>query len=521
MTFLDTHVDFKTFDPAAFLTDVRPVIMRDEDQAAELIRKKAEALRAAAHAEIERAQSVLQKTTQNNAGGDETNSGENSNTANTGENQRELSERDRRRIENFRTTAKQLTEWADEVEKLGTEQIQMAAQPVGRKSEPTSSGGDMRLFSERGSATNKRETSRAGLSGKAPFMSMFPRQARSQFKNSHEFFAALNSGRFDPRLQRPQSFGSESVGQAGGFLVPPEIVADIFDQALSMEIVRPLAKVHPMMSSDLQLVSPDSRDRTNGRVGGFLGQWLGEGAEANIDTPSFNKHTLSAHKLAIFTQASIEVQADAPAFVETVTAAIAESLAFTMDGAFIDGNGVGKPLGFLNADSLIVQDTIAGQAPNTVTYRNLADMIARLSPGSWKTATWVCSQTVLSHLMRLSFTAVPDDGSTSTEVVSAPIFSTNAAGEFLLMGRPLLVSEHMPPLGNQGDITLCDFTQYVVGLRADATLETSNAPGWTRSLIDYRMIARVDGGPRGATPATPRKGLQVSPFVTLAARSSS
>jgi HK97 family phage major capsid protein len=70
-----------------------------------------------------------------------------------------------------------------------------------------------------------------------------------------------------------------------------------------------------------------------------------------------------------------------------------------------------------------------------------------------------------------------------------------------------------------GDLMLADFSQYVLGIRREVTVERSNAPGWTEDASDWRAIIRFDGQGKWNAPFTPAKGADsLSPFVTLAAR---
>ena len=65
---------------------------------------------------------------------------------------------------------------------------------------------------------------------------------------------------------------------------------------------------------------------------------------------------------------------------------------------------------------------------------------------------------------------------------------------------------------------LCDLSQYVVGLRADAALDKSQHIGFKQDTSWYRCLARLDGQPKIAAPLKMPSTDTVSPFVTLEAR---
>lgn len=481
MKFRDPFPTLQGFSPAAFIAAASPHLETQPN----ILTSKAAAIRAAAEKEIDRARQIADKA---------------------GEGEADLADRDMRRIEKLRATAEELMTWADELEKAETEM----RQPQARASEhaPTREGPIRDGGRFMGRAEAKPGT----------FARLFGAPRAAAFKSPAEYLQVLVSGRHDPRLA-PQASSREEIGGSGGFLVPHELFADILDESFGQEMIRPLARVYPMTSKTLDVVVPDRLTRTGGKLSGLAGEWLGEGEPRTKQTPAFRNLSLTAQKCAIYAQASIEIEQDAANFVSTLTEVMAESMAFTFDSAFLTGNGSGQPLGILNAPNVITSPKVAGQTLDTLTYANLVGMVARLSPGAWRRAVWIASQTVLPQLFRLVHEATDDAGvAIDGEAVAAPGFTVGPDGAFLLLGRPLMISEHMPQLGDAGDILLADLREYAIGLRAEAYLERSNAPGWSTGMINFRLIARVDGAPRAGKSETPVQGLTVSPFVILQTR---
>lgn len=70
---------------------------------------------------------------------------------------------------------------------------------------------------------------------------------------------------------------TESTNGSGGFLVPSQFIADILEEALGLEVVRPLARVLPMTSSQMTCGRFDYADRTAKKAAGLSLAW---GAEA-------------------------------------------------------------------------------------------------------------------------------------------------------------------------------------------------------------------------------------------------
>ncbi|HVB65059.1 MAG TPA: hypothetical protein VNE17_10030, partial [Nitrolancea sp.] len=75
--------------------------------------------------------------------------------------------------------------------------------------------------------------------------------------------------------------------------------------------------------------------------------------------------------------------------------------------------------------------------------------------------------------------------------------------------------------GTTGDILLCDFTQYAVGMRSDYAVQSSPHLYFDYDVTAMRSIARATGLSLWSTPYTPTAngGLTLSPFVALATRS--
>ena len=92
-----------------------------------------------------------------------------------------------------------------------------------------------------------------------------------------------------------------------------------------------------------------------------------------------------------------------------------------------------------------------------------------------------------------------------------------------LMGRPLLLTEHCQALGTAGDIVLCDWSQYLIGGKPGAQIQTASSMHFSFNTDEtaFRFVLRYDGQPWWASALTPEHGgveASLSPFVALATR---
>ncbi len=90
-----------------------------------------------------------------------------------------------------------------------------------------------------------------------------------------------------------------------------------------------------------------------------------------------------------------------------------------------------------------------------------------------------------------------------------------------MLGLPIRWTRKAPAaLGTQGDISLVDWTKYVIGDTQEMTLDTSEHSAFTSDKTDFKIIERVDGQPAMLSALTPENGgPTLSAFVQLETRS--
>lgn len=351
--------------------------------------------------------------------------------------------------------------------------------------------------------------SRAGLtqSSGPRFAEMFGATSNGGFRNREEFFKVAASGLFDQRLYGASM--NESTPAEGGFSVPTQYSADLMDAALESEIVRPRAKIYPMTTATRKIAGFDTLNHTSGSIAGFEAKWM---AELSTNTPQVGKLRmiqLTAQKLALYVQCSNELAADGMSWDEMLGSKMIAATSFGLDQAFLTGSGVGQPLGVLNSTCTISVAKESSQSTATVITDNITKMFARLHPACMSNAVWVVNNTLVPNLLSLTL-------GSGTAVVR--LLQPAADGGWSMLTRPVLFSEKVPALGTKGDIMLCDFSQYAVGMRREVTLDKSQHVGWNTDESGYRTILRVDGQPLWSSAVTPVNGDTLSCFVTLAAR---
>lgn len=329
------------------------------------------------------------------------------------------------------------------------------------------------------------------------------------YESAHDFFQAviLNDSH---RLMLGQNTISDP---AGGWAVPPAYSFGVQDMAAETEVVFPRANVVPMGSNEHNFTDFDDSDHSSGELdGGLTGSWVVETGDLSYKAAELKRETLTANKLAFLVSISNEMLTDAATFESRFTMRMSRALAWNRDRTcLITGTGVGQPEAVLNSPSLITVAKETGQAADTILYANLVKMFARMHPMSLPKSTWVVNQTALPQLLQLSIPV-------GTGGAHVPVLN-ESNGTYKILGRPVVFSEKMNPVGDLGDIMLADFSQYVVGVvKNGLRIDSSAHIKFETDQTVFRTVWRGTGKTLWRNAFTPANGDTLSWAVTLAAR---
>lgn len=316
------------------------------------------------------------------------------------------------------------------------------------------------------------------------------------------------------RLASLKNAASSVEGSGGGFLVPEAFRAELLQLSLEEGVVRSRARVIPMDTSRVLIPTVDETSHASNVFGGVQAYWTEESGQMTDVNASFSRVALEAWKLTAFSNVPNELIADsAISFEAYMRASFPRALAYFEDDAFVDGNGVGQPLGFLRAQAAVVVSAESGQAASTIVWENIVKMYSRMLPSSLSRAVWVISPDTFPELATMAL-SVGTGG-------SAIWLNNGVAGPpMTILGRPVIVSEKVSALGTEGDISFVDLGYYLIGDRQTMTVESSPHYRFQNGETSFRFVSRVDGRPWLQSALTPRNGgATLSPFVKLATRS--
>lgn len=432
--------------------------------------------------------------------------------------QGELGERDKRRLERTQASLAALFEEQDR-----------RRLPAGRKTSAGTNGTQSQRGHERTQGPAHGEhTTRAQLNAGAMRRPSVPAQPRDHrrdglggFASPGEYLAAVmaasaRGGPTDPRLiaNAPTSFGQEAVGTDGGFAVPPDFRANIVAKVTGEDSLLKLTDTWTTESNSISV--PVDQTTPWQSSGGIQAYWESEGGQKQQSKPQLGSVTVKANKIISLVPLTDELLDDAVSMANYVSRKAPEKIDFKLTDAIINGTGVGQPLGILGSAGLVTIEAESGQAADTVLYQNIANAWARMAPRARRNAVWLMNSDAEAQLQ---FMAFPVLSGTSVPVYLPP-GGLSGSPYSTLYGRPIIVSEPMPALGNAGDVILADMKQYMSvvkasGLRQDVSIHLF----FDYDITAFRFVLRVGGQPWWNSPITRANGPTHGFFVALGARS--
>lgn len=341
----------------------------------------------------------------------------------------------------------------------------------------------------------------------------------NEFDDAGSYFRAIwhqtnRDANLQMKLQRVRNAFSSTVPSEGGFLIPETLRSEMLRVSLETSIIRPRARTIPMESLRVPFPMIDSTSNASSVYGGITCYWTEESAAMQDTSPRFGRLVLDAKKLTGYCEVPNELISDSiGSFDAFISQIFPEALAFFEDDAFLNGSGVGEPLGILKGSGMVSVAAEGGQPITTIVWENIVKMFSRMLPSSLGRAVWVASIDTFPELATMALTVGVGGG---------PIWLNNGVSgpPMTILGRPVIFTEKSPVLGQAGDIAFIDPSYYLIGDRQVMSASSSPHFRFQNDETAFKIIERVDGRPWLQSAITPKNGsaATLSPFVQIAAR---
>ncbi len=295
----------------------------------------------------------------------------------------------------------------------------------------------------------------------------------------------------------------EDAGETGGYLVPTEYRSELLRVAAASSPIVGMCRTIPV-STDAgewpaldQYVAPTAGVGDTAFAGGVTAAVTAEAGLLTETNPTFEMIKWRVNKIGGFTYVSNELINDSPQSIEALlTGLFGVAVAAKREYFVLRGNGVGVPLGILNAGCAV------GISPDTNNYFGYADafeMASRFKPVGGQ-GRWLMHQSVY-----------PDIAVWEIGTAGAGVGRLADVG----YGEPIF-TEHLPQANSSGCVILADMSGYLLFERSGLSIAYSEHAAFTYDKGTWRFTERLDGQPwmkSYITLADPTGSFTVSPFV--------
>lgn len=334
------------------------------------------------------------------------------------------------------------------------------------------------------------------------------------FRNLGEFANAVRFGnpaagssfQIDDRLSAPTNVQTEQGDNPGSFLVPAEFRQEITELVFGEDdAVMNLVAPEPTSSNRVVGLGDET---TPWGTSGVQAYWRTESDQMTASKAAITPRETKLNELYAYVLATEELLEDAPRLSGLLTRKAAGAIRWKSTDAFVRGDGVEKPMGWLNSAALVTVAKEGSQAADTIVTKNISKAYSRmLNPMQ---ASWLANSDILPQLMELE--------SPNGQPLWQPNFVAAPGG--VLLGRPVYFTEHANTLGDLGDLQFVNPNGYEAFKKQNGvTFADSIHLFFDYNIKAFRWIFRIGGQPVLSAAVTPAQGSATkSHFVAIAAR---
>jgi HK97 family phage major capsid protein len=250
-----------------------------------------------------------------------------------------------------------------------------------------------------------------------------------QIDETLQAFDAYCRKGFDALSEAEKKALTVSNDSTGGYLAPPEYVRELIKDVTEISPIRSIARVRSTGQRSIQIPK---------RTGQFSAQWVAEsGTRSETTGYQVGLEEIPAHEYYAMVDISEQDLEDSVFNLEAeMQSEFAEQFAKAEGTAFVSGNAVGKPEGFMTNSS--VSEVVSG-ASAALTGDGLISLVHSIKSEYSRNATFVFNRSTLAEIRKLKDTA-------GQYVFQAGMMLTSGVPNSVL-GFPYIQATDMPSVG--------------------------------------------------------------------------
>lgn len=283
---------------------------------------------------------------------------------------------------------------------------------------------------------------------------------------SDEYRAAMLDA-FRSNFKRVSNVLQEGVDADGGYLVPDEYDHRLIDTLTEENIMRGLATT----------ITTSGEHKINIAATKPAAAWIEEGGALTFGDATFSQILLDAHKLHVAIKVTEELLYDNAFNLESyILDQFGKALANAEEDAFLNGDGMGKPLGLFAATG---GGTIAQTLTAAIKSDDMLDLVYALKRPYRKSASFILNDQTLSALRKLK----DNNGA----YIWQPSYQAGEPDRIL--GYAVHTSAYAPTEA----IAFGDYSYYNIGDRGSRSFSELRELFAGNGMIGYVAKERVDG----------------------------
>ena len=267
-----------------------------------------------------------------------------------------------------------------------------------------------------------------------------------------------------------------SNDSTGGYLAPPEYVRELLKTITEISPIRSIARVRSTGARSIQIPKRD---------GQFAAQWVSEsGTRSETTGYTVGLEELPAHEMYALVDISEQDLEDTVFDLEAeMQSEFAEQFAKAEGTAFVSGNAVGKPQGFMDAT---ITEVNSGSAA-AVTGDGLISLVHNIKSDYTRNGTFVFNRATLASIRKLKDTA--------GQYVFQPGMMLGGNMVNTILGHPYVEATDMPSEGsNTYPVAFGDFRRaYMIVDRVNLAVLRDPFTQATTGNVRYIARKRVGG----------------------------